>query len=71
MLIHHPTLRVNALVPDDDDAQEIRAESGWVRGEHPDTDPDDPNELRAVLPAPTVDDVVQAIKATTKTRKAT
>lgn len=49
--MHHPDLRVNADVGDN--TEEIWADLGWVVGDHPDTDLDDPRELRAVKPAPT------------------
>lgn len=45
-IIHHPVLRVNADVPEPH--VEILAESGWLDGPHPDTDPDYPMQ---VLPA--------------------
>jgi hypothetical protein len=51
-VMHHPELRVNASVPDDDAVFAIHAKQGWKRGEHPDTDLDDPTRgLRRVLPA--------------------
>jgi hypothetical protein len=50
-VMHHPELRVNASVPNDA-VMAIHAERGWKRGEHPDTDLDDPTRgLRRVLPA--------------------
>lgn len=48
-LMHHPILRVNS----DQftaDTFPIHAESGWVEGPHPDTDPDDDRPVPAVLP---------------------
>ena len=52
-LIHHPDLRVNSNVPDDDDVIEIWVQRGWVAGPHPDTDPDNTwSDPPAVLPLP-------------------
>jgi hypothetical protein len=52
MLMHHPGLRVNATVPDDPEVMAIWAESGWVEGQHADTDPDDfAAAVPRVLPA--------------------
>jgi hypothetical protein len=51
-VMHHPELRVNAKADPDDEVFAIYAERGWKRGEHPDTDLDDPTGgLRRVLPA--------------------
>jgi hypothetical protein len=52
MLMHHDGLRVNATVPNDE-VLAIWAESGWVAGQHADTDPDDfAAAIPRVLPAP-------------------
>ncbi len=49
-LIHHNGLRVNVLAPDDDDQMAVFRESGWAKGPHKDTDPDDPSPIPRVLP---------------------
>jgi hypothetical protein len=50
-LMHHEILRVNVLAPDDDEVFDVYADYGWLRGEHPDTDPDDPSPvIKRVLP---------------------
>jgi hypothetical protein len=54
MLIHHNGLRVNAEVPDAADLDVYR-ESGWAKGPHKDTDPDDLNPIPRVLPLPEPD----------------
>jgi hypothetical protein len=50
-MMHHDGLRVNALAPADEAAMDVYRLSGWERGEHADTDPDDPaTGVRRVLP---------------------
>lgn len=50
-VMHHDVLRVNVIAPDDDEVFAVYAHSGWVRGPHPDTDPDDPSPvIKRVLP---------------------
>lgn len=49
-VMHHNVLRVNVPAPDDDEVFAVYAERGWVPGEHPDTDLDDPADVRRVLP---------------------
>jgi hypothetical protein len=51
MIIHHNGLRRNAEVPDNVDLDVYR-ESGWAKGPHKDSDPDDPSSLPRVLPLP-------------------
>jgi hypothetical protein len=68
-LIHHNALRVNALVPDDDDQMVVLHESGWRQGPHKDTDPDDPSRVPRVLPLEAVDEEPEPSK--TKATKAT
>lgn len=49
-LIHHNELRVNVPAPEDADQMAVYYESGWRKGPHKDTDPDDPSAVPAVLP---------------------
>lgn len=49
-VMHHPVLRVNAAAPESTELMAIWADRGWVSGPHPDTDPDDPADIKRVSP---------------------
>jgi hypothetical protein len=68
-VIHHNALRVNAVVSDDADQLAVLRDSGWAKGLHKDSDPDDRTAAPRVLPAADPDPEPAKAKAKADTKE--